>query len=109
MGKLKVPIPSLRLTSLDSSPISTAKPTRSERRQAVYSSKLSFSVSTPVRAPLPLKPFEATPPNSQRSEEQPEASLPASTHASQASMECLPIAQQTHPLACRKQPALGQH
>ena len=97
MGKLKVPIPSLRLTSLESSPISTAKPTRSERRQAAYSSKPSFSVSTPVRAPLPLKPFEATPPNSQRSEEQPEVSLPAAMHASLALPEGLPIAQQVQP------------
>lgn len=69
LGRLRIPIPSLRLPSVESSPISTAKPTRSERRLAAHS-KGSFSVSTPVKVPFALKPLEATPLNSHRSEEQ---------------------------------------
>lgn len=77
LSKLRIHVPALRLPSMESSPVSAAKPTRSERRLAAQS-KGSFSISTPVKSPLNLKPMAATPLDSQRSEDHYEVPCSAS-------------------------------
>lgn len=76
LSRLKIHVPALRLPSMESSPVSATKPTRSERRLAAQS-KGSFSISTPVKSPLNLKPMAATPLDSQRSEDHYEVAIRA--------------------------------
>jgi len=54
LKKIKVPVPSLRFPSVENSPLSTAKHTRSERRMAGESFLLT--------APPPFSPSHPTPP-----------------------------------------------
>lgn len=58
-------VPALKLPSVESSPLSTAKPTRSERRQAIHARPQTAGPGLPQA----LRALEATPPNSHRSEE----------------------------------------
>lgn len=91
LSRLELPaVPHLKFPGHESSPLSTAKHSRSERRTAGHRSRPSFSAHTPLHLPLPLKSMGASPARSNFSEEAEVGESPSPHH--NLSFLCMQIA-----------------